>query len=176
MFYDVIIIGAGIMGSSTAFQLTELGKKCLLIDRFPLQHTYGSSHGDSRIIRRSYPENHFAKLMISAYDLWHDLETQYKEQFIVTTGGLDFGKENSPEMNNVIGTVQQLQLEHAILNNKEIMEKFPAFRLSDDTYGLYQPEAGVVLASKALNFFQTIAQKKGLEVLTGEKVSLIKEH
>ena len=32
MLYDVIIIGAGIMGSSTAFYLTVKGKKCIIVD------------------------------------------------------------------------------------------------------------------------------------------------
>ena len=175
MVYDVIIIGAGIMGSSTAFQLTEQGKKCLLIDRFPLLHNKGSSHGDSRIIRKSYNENHFAKLMIEAYHLWNDLESQYHQQFIVRTGGLDFGVENSSEMKNVENTLKNQHLDHESLSHTEIMKRFSAFRLKPDQYGIYQSEAGIVLASKVLHFFQETAQKKGLEVLTGEKVSLIKE-
>ena len=175
MMYDVIIIGAGIMGSATAFQLTELGKKCLMIDRFPLLHTNGSSHGESRIIRKSYDEDHFAKLMASAYNLWHAIEQQYNEKFIVTTGGLDFGIENSDAMKKVEQILKQQGLEYELLNNKEIMNRFPAFQLPDDFFGLYQAESGIILASKTLNFFQQKAHKKGLEIVTGEKVSLIKE-
>lgn len=163
------------MGSSTAFQLTELGKKCLLIDRFPLGHTYGSSHGDSRIIRKSYNEPHFAELMNNAYDLWHELEYNYNQKFIVTTGGLDFGPEGSTDMKNVERTLKDQDLNYQLLTNKEINNRFPAFKLPEVKYGIYQSEAGIVLASKVLNFFQETAQKKGLEVVTGEKVSLIKE-
>ena len=175
MMYDAIIIGAGIMGSSTAFQLTEQNKKCLLLDQFPLGHTYGSSHGESRIIRRSYPEKHFANLMKEAYELWNLLEQQYNEQFIVTTGGLDFGSQDSQDMKNVLRTVENLGVQHSILNAKEISSKFSAFSPNGDVFGIYQPEAGVVLASKALSFFQATAQKKGLDVVTGDKVSLLKE-
>lgn len=175
MVYDVIIIGAGIMGSATAFQLTEIGKKCLLIDKFSLGHSYGSSHGDSRIIRRSYPEKHFATLMRESYELWNQLESNYNEQFIVSTGGLDFGDNNSSDMKKVVDTVKHLDLPHELLSSQEITQKFPAFKLPDNYYGLYQPDAGIVLASKSVKFFQNNAQKKGLEILTGEKVSLLKE-
>ena len=163
------------MGSATAFQLTEFGKKCLIIDQFPLGHTYGSSHGDSRIIRRSYPEKHFADLMVDAYALWHSLEKQYHEQFIVKTGGIDFGPQKSPAMKNVVATVNNLGLQHELLSGYKISQKFPAFSIPDDYYGLYQPDAGIVLASRVLNFFYDTAQKKGMDVVIGEKVSLIKE-
>ena len=175
MMYDAIIIGAGIMGSATAFQLTEIGKKCLLIDRFPLLHTNGSSHGESRIIRKSYDENHFATLITSAYNLWNEIEQQYKEQFIVTTGGLDFGIEESPYMKKVEQTLKSQRLVYELLNHEQVMKRFPAFQLPSNYFGLYQSEAGIVLASKSLYFFQQTAQKKGLEIVTGEKVSLIKE-
>ena len=101
MIYDVIIIGAGIMGSAAAFYLTESGQSCLLIDQFSLLHTYGSSHGESRIIRKSYNEKHFSSLMHESYKLWSALEKHYHEKFIITTGGLDFGLESSLDMKKI---------------------------------------------------------------------------
>ncbi len=54
--FDVIVIGLGAMGSATLFQLTQqttMGAKprILGIDQFTLGHTYGSSHGETRITR-----------------------------------------------------------------------------------------------------------------------------
>lgn len=56
--YDDIIIGAGAMGSATAYYLSKAKKNVLLIEQFDFLHKNGSSHGESRIIRRAYPEKH----------------------------------------------------------------------------------------------------------------------
>jgi glycine/D-amino acid oxidase-like deaminating enzyme len=53
------------------------------------------------------------------------------------------------------------------------MNKFPAFNLLDGYLGVFQPDAGTILASKVLEFFQNTAQLQGLRVLSGEKVTSI---
>ncbi len=165
------------MGSATAFQLLEKNKNlsCLLIDQFSLVHTNGSSHGDSRIIRRSYNEPHFANLLLDAYKSWNTIEQNYNQQFIVQTGGLDFGLEHSSEMKKVEDTLKSQNLDYETLNYQDVHNRFPAFNLDKNYYGLYQADAGILLASKALNFFQQTAIHRGLEVATGESVSHLKE-
>jgi glycine/D-amino acid oxidase-like deaminating enzyme len=53
--FDVIIIGAGAMGSASAFYLAKEGKKVLLLEQFELLHNKGSSHGESPIQRNILP-------------------------------------------------------------------------------------------------------------------------
>lgn len=59
IIYDVIVVGAGIMGSATAWELTRRGKTVLLLEQFDFLHRRGSSHGESRIIRRTYPQDYY---------------------------------------------------------------------------------------------------------------------
>ena len=40
MKYDVIVVGAGIMGSSAAYSLRKQGKKTLLIDQVNFNYDY----------------------------------------------------------------------------------------------------------------------------------------
>ena len=60
--YDVIIAGAGIMGSATAYHLAKRKVKVLLLEQFYLPHTRGSSHGQSRIIRNVYRQDYLTKM------------------------------------------------------------------------------------------------------------------
>ena len=53
---DVVIVGAGIVGSCTAYQLARRGRRVVIVEQFDFGHACGSSHGESRIIRRTYPE------------------------------------------------------------------------------------------------------------------------
>lgn len=51
--YDAIVIGLGAMGSASLYQLAKNGLNVLGIDRFSTPHTYGSSHGETRITRQA---------------------------------------------------------------------------------------------------------------------------
>ena len=73
---DVIVVGAGVMGSATAHCLATEGggaetpPRVALLEQFEFGHDRGSSHGHSRIIRPTYREEHYAALMPEAYERW----------------------------------------------------------------------------------------------------------
>jgi sarcosine oxidase/L-pipecolate oxidase len=74
---DAAVIGAGIEGSATAYYLLKKGlKNVLLLEQFSALHTRGSSHGQSRIIRRAYEQPYYVKMMNDAYALWNDFEKE----------------------------------------------------------------------------------------------------
>ena len=48
----------------------------LFFKQFPLPHSRGSSHGQSRAIRYSYKDKVYANMMSEAYPMWHQLEAE----------------------------------------------------------------------------------------------------
>lgn len=44
--------------------------------QFLLPHTRGSSHGQTRIIRKAYEQDFYIPMMHHAYDLWAQLEKE----------------------------------------------------------------------------------------------------
>lgn len=56
---DVIVVGLGAMGmgSAACYHLAKRGKTVLGLDRFAPPHNFGSSHGQTRIIREAYFEH-----------------------------------------------------------------------------------------------------------------------
>ncbi|EGW14985.1 Peroxisomal sarcosine oxidase [Cricetulus griseus] len=72
--WDAIVIGAGIQGCFTAYHLAKHSKKVLLLEQFFLPHSRGSSHGQSRIIRKAYPEDFYTRMMDECYQTWAQLE------------------------------------------------------------------------------------------------------
>ncbi|GFN92900.1 peroxisomal sarcosine oxidase [Plakobranchus ocellatus] len=79
--YDVIVIGAGIEGSSCAYNLAKEGMKVLLIEQFPLPHIRGSSHGQSRITRYAYSKAFYVRMMVDCFPMWAQLEKESGEDF-----------------------------------------------------------------------------------------------
>jgi glycine/D-amino acid oxidase-like deaminating enzyme len=53
--WDVVVIGGGLMGSSTAWQLAREGQQVLLLEMQDSVYTQGSSFGDARISRSLGP-------------------------------------------------------------------------------------------------------------------------
>ena len=61
--YDAIVVGAGGMGSATAYHLAKSGADVLVLEQFQRGHTFGSSHGETRIIRFFYDKPFYTELM-----------------------------------------------------------------------------------------------------------------
>ena len=54
---DIVVIGGGLMGSSTAWHLSKQGENVILIEQQDSVYTFGSSFGEARIARSLGPEN-----------------------------------------------------------------------------------------------------------------------
>lgn len=54
---NIVIIGGGLMGSATAWELSQYGEEVLLIEQQDSIYTYGSSQGEARISRSLGPKN-----------------------------------------------------------------------------------------------------------------------
>jgi len=69
--YDAIIIGAGIIGACTAFELAKRGWRTLSLDRLPAAG-YGSTSNSCAIIRTHYSTLAGAALAYESYFDWDD--------------------------------------------------------------------------------------------------------
>src|ERR687892_397529 len=88
---DVVVIGAGIMGSATAYSIADGSKRVALLEQFEVGHTRGSSHGRSRIFRFSYPDPLYVAMAMESLALWREVEEESGEELVITLGGLDVG-------------------------------------------------------------------------------------
>src|SRR5271167_1104980 len=94
---DVVIIGAGLAGSATARALARRGRSVVVLEAFEPGHRRGSSHGSARIFRRAYPDPLYVRLTGQAQRLWRQLGDEAGEEFILTTGAVDFGPAREQE-------------------------------------------------------------------------------
>ena len=67
--YDVIVVGAGVNGSSTAHHLVKKNVKVLLIEQFPIPHTRGSSHGQTRVTRCLYYDEILGRMSRDSFEM-----------------------------------------------------------------------------------------------------------
>lgn len=157
---DAVVVGAGVMGSATGRALARSGVDVVLLERFPLGHARGSSHGRSRIFRFSYPDRRYVRMAMEALPLWREVEEDAGEELLVTTGGLDFGPV-------VTDHAEALGAEGArfdLLDKADVAARFPFLRPPEGT-ALFQPDAGFVRADRAVAAFVRTAASAGAEVV-----------
>ncbi|MFV1991363.1 MAG: FAD-dependent oxidoreductase, partial [Acidimicrobiales bacterium] len=71
--YDAIIIGTGIIGAATAFELAKLGYTTLNIDKLPAAG-YGSTSNTCAIVRASYSTWDGVAMAYEGFSYWNDWE------------------------------------------------------------------------------------------------------
>ncbi|XP_004707382.1 peroxisomal sarcosine oxidase [Echinops telfairi] len=167
---DAIVTGAGIQGCFTAYHLAQRGKRVLLLEQFLLPHSRGSSHGQSRIIRRAYCEDFYTHMMEECYQIWARLEQEAGTQLHRETGLLLLGLKEHPEFRAFQATLSKHGVAHQHLPSEELKQRFPNIRLSGGESGLLDKSGGVLYADKALRALQDAVRQLGGMVHDGEKV------
>jgi len=163
--FDVIVIGAGGVGSAAAYYLAKAGKSVLLLEQFELNHQQGSSYGYSRVIRYTYDNPTYIDLMRDAYPLWFALQDEAGERLYVKTGGLDFGLPETPTFQALKSSMDRARLAYDHLTRDEICRRYPQFALEAGMEGLFHPDSGLLRASRCVLAHVRLAQQRGAVVM-----------
>src|SRR2546428_14079280 len=83
----VAVIGGGAMGAATSWRLAKRGVDVVCYDRYSPPHAFGSTHGESRIIRTAYFEGPwYVPLVQESFQLWHELAAETGGVLLTMTG------------------------------------------------------------------------------------------
>ncbi|RLN44716.1 hypothetical protein BBO99_00003241 [Phytophthora kernoviae] len=162
--YDVVVIGAGLMGSSAAYHAAKAGKRVLLLEQFELLHGQGSSHGSSRIFRVAYPEDVYTNLCLSSLKMWREIEKEGGVELIQTTGALDFASERIDELRNLENALAKHHVPFEVLTGAQVNKRFPGFSLDDNSHAVWNPTAGVLDPTLAMATMHRLAKEMGTEI------------
>jgi sarcosine oxidase len=167
--HDVIIAGFGAMGSATALELSRRGVDVLGFDRYTPPHAFGSSHGETRIIREAYFEHPvYVPMVQRAYELWHALEQSAGVTLLRETGGLMIGRPDSALVQGARLSAQTHRLPHEALGAAEITARFPALRPERDMVAVWEPRAGILFPEACISVQLALARQRGAELHDGE--------
>jgi monomeric sarcosine oxidase len=173
----VVVVGLGGLGSAAAYRLARrLGEDVLGLEQFEFGHDRGASEDHSRIIRFSYHTPDYVRLAYGAYEAWAQLEAEAGERLLLRTGGLDLWP---PDATRYAIADHQASLRGGgvpfeLLGADEVRRRWPEWRLDEGTLAIFQPDGGLVDASRANAAHRRLALAHGATLLEHARVTALR--
>ena len=172
--FEVAVVGLGATGGAALYHLARRGVRAIGLERASPGHKGGSSHGESRIIRTAYFEHpSYVSLVRAAFANWRALEAASGQRLITPTGILEAGYAGSNLVAATLESIREHDLPHARMTGREASARFPAFNLPDDWETVFQPDAGILAADRAIALHIEGAKGAGAEVRAQTAVAAI---
>ncbi|HKS83616.1 MAG TPA: FAD-dependent oxidoreductase [Candidatus Acidoferrales bacterium] len=162
--YDFAVIGAGVFGSWTALTLRQRGASVILLDAYGPASSRASSGGESRIIRMGYgPSEIYTRWSMQALPLWKELFSRAgRPELFQQTGVLWIAHENETYMLDTLRTLEQCGVSFQRLSCGDLRRRYPQIAIDDGSFGIFEPESGVLLARRAVQCVVDHARKLGV--------------
>ena len=167
--WDVIVLGAGVIGAAALDALARRGARVLGLDRYELPNAMGSSHGGTRVIRTAYFEGQdYVPLLQESWSAWHELQAWRGTTLLRQTGVLHFGPSDLVEP--VLACARDLALPHEAVTGAEIAARWPAFRPGPDDIGIHEDGGGLLRAERCVSALLERAMANGADIRGMQRV------
>ena len=165
MTFDVVVIGAGVFGTWTAWHLAKRERRVLLAEAYGPAHTRASSGGESRIIRMGYGADEiYTRWSQNSLVQWNKLFGPTGDRLFHQTGVLWLAGEDDERLPESIATLKRCAIKHQVMERAALEERYPQVNFDAVERGLLEPESGVLMARRAVAFLVADAVKRGVRL------------
>ena len=180
---DVIVIGLGAMGSAACYQLAKRRARVVGIDRYAPPHSFGSTHGETRITRQAIGEGEqFVPFALRSYEIWREIEGETGADLLTVTGGLIMSPAGEHKLHGssnflqtTIDAATKFGIRHRVLNAREISDAFPQFLLDGTEVGYFENEAGFLRPERCVATQLGLAENLGARLRLNERVTSVEQ-
>ena len=168
---DVVVVGGGVMGLATAWELTRRGRRPVVLERFARGHHEGASHGATRNFNNAYGEEHYLDLLVRAREGWDALGSVDDEPLLRLHGLVTHGRADIAAVQRGL---EARSIPSTVLSPAEAAARWSGMRFEGDV--LWSRDAGVVRAAAALRELERRIVTGGGEVRWNTPVAQIGEN
>lgn len=162
--YDVAVIGAGVFGAWTALCLRRAGKRVALVDAYGPGNARASSGGESRLIRTAYGADElYTRWSMRSLEVWKEFFARTGKPLFHQTGILWIANAKDPQAEASRETLKRVGVRHEILNRGELEARFPQIGFGEASWGIFEPESGVLFARRAVATVVEAANSEGVD-------------
>ncbi|MBB5405519.1 NAD(P)/FAD-dependent oxidoreductase [Paraburkholderia youngii] len=173
---DVLVIGGGLHGSSSAFHLAARGASVIVLEAdYVARHSSGVNAGGVRTLGRPLPE---IPLALMSREIWHSLrETIGDDGGFVPSGQLKIA-ETEGELDECRARVAQLEAHgfthEKLIDRPSVLELEPALA-RHVMGGIWVERDGYALPFRTTTAFRLAAQRHGAAFFEGTPVTRIEQ-
>ncbi len=169
--FDVIIIGGGIMGCSTAFQLAGRGLKVAVLEKGTIGG--GPSGKSSAIIRQHYSNELTARMALYSLRVFQNFEERVggecgftRTGFMAVVAAKDLaGLEANVALQRRVGIQTEL------LSPESLRELMPGLETADMVKAAYEAESGYAEPYLTVNAYANAARRVGAKIFPETEVT-----
>jgi sarcosine oxidase len=162
----VAVVGLGIAGLSICTTLAEKGVEVSGFEQFDFMHDRGSSHGDTRIFRRTPGEGDlYVRMAERAQELWRAWEKRAGKRLLSAMPGVMAGPPGSAFIASCRALSQHYRHPAVFLEGKDVENATQgAIKLPGDWSVCLQRDCGVLHADEARLFLIAEAERLGAKL------------
>ncbi|WP_445491203.1 GcvT family protein [Niallia sp. 03133] len=172
----IVIVGAGIVGTSIAYYLCKMGQRNItVIEQGPLIETGGStSHAPGLVFQLSFSKV-MTKLACNTAAAFRELSTEKRKSFY-TVGSLEVANtlERLEDLKRKAGVAASWGMEASLLSPEECKEKFSFIDPNNIFGGLFVPSDGIAKPLHAVEEMMKYAKSCGVRFYGETEVTGIK--
>ncbi len=171
----IVVIGAGIWGSSTALELAKRGERVTLVDIYGPANSRATSGDETRGIRSSYGDRAASTELWTSWARraithWREFDEAHAKEFgtrfFMTTGDVILRTRDEAFLQRTREMWTKLNVPFDALDGDEARKRFPLLKLDDITVGVFEPDAGVARARHATQATAVLAARAGATLIT----------
>lgn len=179
---DVIVIGAGTMGSMALWHLSRMrgedGKplRVVGIEQFGRVHANGAFHGESRLFRVAVKEGRlFVPALLEARSQWLELGRLAGRDILIPSGVLHVAPRDHEDLAETRAGIAEYGLASRELSADELRAQYPQFAVEDQDAGILDELGGALRPEAAVFAATRLAEAGGAEIRYNTRVTGLEE-
>ncbi len=168
----IVIVGAGIVGLSTAYALLSQGvRHVTVLEKENVDHRRSTSHGISRLLRFEYGSDAFySEMVVQSFRRWQRLERLSRRTLCTPTGILALGEEGDNFLQASYRVLREFGIPIERLSRQQCNYRFPQFAARDGDTITYNALGGILHASTCLQTIRDLVIELGGEIFENCRV------
>lgn len=147
----IAVVGAGVFGAWTAYELRKKGHDVQLIDAWGPGNSKSSSGGESRIIRIAYgPDELYSRMAATSLERWQELFAAIGRPLFKKTGVLWLAMPDDRYAANTRGVLGKLHVRFEDLSAADLARRYAQIRCAPETTAIFEPDSGALMARQAV--------------------------